>query len=418
MRKISAVVVMILVALGLYIASCSTTSTLDSQKDISVFPFLGDPNSRRSIFVFLDGTNNDADSRTNVWWLYKFVESKGDRQATGLYIQGVGTDHKRFSGAALGRGMEDRISEAHNFISKNYRNGDRIYLFGFSRGAHQARAVAGLISYVGVISHDQAQANASHRLVELLKKKIEADYSSAWAHWIRGQPPFLQTEIEIDLGLKTQYAEVQFMGLWDTVPGSSFKSYVNNCKENIGPYKRWLWWLPGIDRGERYKSDTYPNIRNIAHAVSRDENRSKFSLLPVCPAISSGENEIEEVWFPGAHSDVGGGYADGRDQLSDISLEWMIRRLDPHYTVSPSRALHSDYSGLAHWPICDSPGNKGSDCEDRIPNDGWVPHASIAERESLESVEMMWKDRRVRAQYPVRCKKDTSRRANCGAAPD
>jgi len=418
MRNTIALVVAVIVAAGVALGSCSTTPIADNEKGRSIFPLLGDTSKRKSIFVFLDGTNNTSSSKTNVWWLYKFVESKGDKQATGLYIQGVGTDYRWLSGAALGRGMEDKITEAHSFISKNYRSGDHIYLFGFSRGAHQARAVAGLISYAGVVSQNQAHSDSSHRLIELLKKKIEADYSSDWERWTRGQPPFLQSEIGTDLDIKTLYAEVQFMGLWDTVPGSSFKSYQDNCKENIGPFKRWLWWLPVISRGERYKSDTYPTIRKIAHAVSRDENRSKFSLLPVCPAILPHDNEPEEVWFPGAHSDVGGGYPDGGNQLSDISLQWMIERLSPHYSVSPNRTLHSDYSGLAHWPICDSPGNKGSHCEDRMPSDKWVPHSSIADREGLDSVEIMWNGKRIWAQYPVKCGDNTSRRASCDVAPD
>ena len=78
-------------------------------------------------------------------------------------------------------------------------------------------------------------------------------------------------------------------------------------------------FFPGIDKGERYKTDSYPPIRHMAHAVSLDEKRSKFTPLLLCQAINPTYTEINEVWFPGAHSDVGGGYQDSLE-LSNISL--------------------------------------------------------------------------------------------------
>lgn len=182
--------------------------------------------------------------------------------------------------------MEPRILKAYEFISANYKPGDHIYLFGFSRGAHQARALAGLISYAGV---PVTTAKDSHYLmdlgnsiIELAKKKSDVDYLETWRLWKPGLPHPMTSEIKEKLEIEMQIAEVEFLGVWDTVPGSSLKRY-KICKEHKGFIKKYLYlFIPGVDSGERYKSDSYPPIRRIAHAVSLDEKRSKFSPLLIC----------------------------------------------------------------------------------------------------------------------------------------
>lgn len=392
---------------ALSIAACSSLGPTPVPGEI--YPLHGDPSKRKSIFVFLDGTRNNPDSETSIHRLFKSMIQVGDPQLTAIYVPGVGTDFRVVSGSVLGRGVEDRIVRAYEFISKSYGLGDDIYLFGFSRGAHQARAVAGMIAYAGVLPSDVADIKSSHKIVEFLKKKHDEDFEMIWPSWEPEDPPILAEDIKDKFEVDMIYAEVTFMGLWDTVPGSSFKNYPTGaCKEDRGFIKKKLWWLiPGIDSGERYKSDSYPPIRRIAHAVARDEKRSKFSPLLICKPIKKEHTKIDEVWFPGAHSDVGGGYGKDSRELPDIPLEWIIGKLEESYKLRPGLALNGSYDGLAHWSICDSPGDTGSHCVDRVPLDGAQMDPSIGQREDLMEAQIKWDgyDEPRYLKYPVNCPK-------------
>lgn len=192
------------------------------------------------------------------------------------------------------------------------------------------------------------------------------------------------------------------------MPGSSLKDY-GYCKEEKGFVKKYLYWLiPGIDKGERYKSDSYPAIRHIAHAVSIDEKRSKFAPLLVCPAINSKYTKLSEVWFPGAHADVGGGYqtSDGHpsDELPSISLSWMLGLLEETYEFNNYRPqVKGSAEGLAHWSIGDSPANIGSDCIDRDRPTSAEIHESFNERMTFSPVPIRLDGTVVSREYPIEC---------------
>ena len=213
----------------------------------------------------------------------------------------------------------------------------------------------------------------------------------------------MAAKIKDELGFEKQSAEVRFLGVWDTVPGSSLKG-CGVCKEEKGFIKKSFYWLvPGIDKGERYKTNSYPAIRQIAHAVSLDENRSKFAPLLICDAMNSKYTEISELWFPGAHSDVGGGYEDS-NSLPSISLGWMIRLLDKSYKVDSLPQENGDPGGLGHWPMGDRFGNVGSECVDRqLPEDALL-HASVHQRRTLSPVPIRWEGTVRHLSYPIGCK--------------
>ena len=296
--------VFICMILATSIVSCGTDpdeewQTVTPQQHV----FQGDQSKPKSIFIFLDGTKNAPDSNTNVWRLYQFLLQNHDPQMTSLYIEGVGSaESAPITESALGRGMEQKVLMGYQFISSNYNPGDNIYIFGFSRGAHQARSLAGLISYAGVpatsIQDSDHLVDIGNEIIELVKKKSDEDYLDEWKSWQPGQTPILGSEIKDKLGLEVLPAQIEFLGLWDTVPGSSLKDY-GVCKENKGVVKKYLYWgVPGTDKGERYKTDSYPAIRRIAHAVSLDEKRSKFVPILICQEINHEYTQIEEVWFP------------------------------------------------------------------------------------------------------------------------
>lgn len=374
---------------------------------IRSYQLTGNPNKHKSIFIFLDGTANDPKSETNVWRLYDSLSKASDPQATGIYIEGVGNrDEQPVLGMMLGKGMEERILKGYEFITQNYNPKDDIYIFGFSRGAHEARALAGFLAYAGVpIILDENRNHLSkigNDIIELVKDKTDEDYLDKWTSWVTHQsPPLLADEIKDKLKLEMRAAEVTFLGIWDTVPGSSFKEY-GDCKENIGIVKKYFYWLPLLSKGERYKSDSYPAIHQIAHAVSLDEKRSKFAPLLICPAIKSEYTKLNEVWFPGAHADVGGGYSDSND-LAGISYNWMIDLLAKNYKFSSTPKANGSVKGLAHWSIGDSPANFGSSCEDRTPPQGAQIHASFNERREFSPMPIRIEGVIQSLPYPKNC---------------
>ncbi|MEI7996692.1 MAG: DUF2235 domain-containing protein, partial [Methylococcaceae bacterium] len=250
----------------------------------------------KSIFVFLDGTANDESSATNVWRLFDKLKQYKNKQTFGRYIEGVGSVKEPdwpipIVGDALGLGMQPRILEGYDFIAQKYKPGDEIFIFGFSRGAHEARALAGLIAYAGVpkVTGNNDKC-IEKRILKIVQGTRDKDYTDKWKAWKPNQAPLLANEIKKDINVEMQAAEIKFLGVWDTVPGSAFKDYENKdnpkqhpCKENIGCLKKYFHWIPGIIKGERYKSGSYPPIRHIAHAVASDEKRSKFAPLLLCP---------------------------------------------------------------------------------------------------------------------------------------
>lgn len=346
----------------------------------------------RSLFVLMDGTANNPRSATNVWLMKLLVENAGHQNKL-LYLEGVGSEATQIFSMALGLGMESRISAGYQFLAANYRPGDKIIIFGFSRGAHQARALAGLLSYAGLPLDkkaflENAEEN-SNKIIELVKSFQDSDFDARWSEFLTTPP--LENKLRERYGFQTQKIEISFLGLWDTVPGSWFKTY-DTCRE-----------ASDLREGERYKTGSYPSIKRIAHAVSADEKRSKFSPLLLCKPLST-ETAIDELQFPGAHADVGGGYEDS-SALAHISLRWMLEKLYEIYPIDqklwPTDGTPSD---LAHWSLGDFPANLGSKCRDRNLDSLVRPHASLLKRRQLGQAPLSKGGSIDRdAPYPVGC---------------
>src|SRR5262249_15905551 len=138
---------------------------------------------------------------------------------------------------------------------------------------------------------------------------------SYWRGWKPEMGPPFAADIKERIRVDTRVAEVAFLGIWDTVPGSSFKTYSNTEEQK--------------DRvpGTRYKIKPYPTMRVMAHAMAYDEKRSQFRPVRVRDPIVPERTTRHEVWFPGAHADIGGGYEDSND-LAGVTLNWMLDRLE------------------------------------------------------------------------------------------
>jgi uncharacterized protein (DUF2235 family) len=332
---------------------------------------------KRKLFVFMDGTNNDWDNRTNTRRLFEMIGSREDPSVISCYVSGVGV-RGGLIGLALGKGMKRRILEGYTFLSRNYREGDEIYIFGFSRGSHQARALAGMIAYSGLLPVELAGSDtAADKVWEYCRKieerldhpnneKKEMNCRSWNEATARRVPP---APLYAGCPVNGRRAEVRFMGVWDTVPGSQLKVYE--------PYRE----QENDDTpGTRYKIGAYPPIRQIAHAMSLDEMRSKFRPVQVHPPVSPSRTVLDEVWFSGVHSDVGGGYSDS-NALSGVSMNWMIEKLNaaarfrqalPLVYADPLAPQHDSTLGF---------GNIASSDEHRLIHGGKpVLHPSVSAR--------------------------------------
>lgn len=341
----------VLIALLLFLTGCAPMiQAVPSEKRYSATP----PTiaTSKKWLVFFDGTANDIISRTNVRRLFEMVAVEENPNVISIYIDGVGSSSTPITGGVFGFGMKERILDGYKILAKYRKAGEKIYIFGFSRGAHQARALAGLMAYCGLPDASKVEKpeldNLAEKIWSACKNEGEAE-DNKWIAWKPDDGPFLKKK----LGLDTKVAEIEFLGIWDTVPGSQFKEF-----HDYGEAE-------DEKEGIRYKVQPYPTIHVIAHALSQDEKRSKFRPVFVRKPIDPTRTRLYQVWFPGAHSDVGGGYDDSND-LAGISLNWMVNLLkDQNIFHSIPPTVYSDFKGLAHWSLGVAPGNKTSKYEDR-----------------------------------------------------
>jgi len=263
----------------------------------------------KRIIVCCDGTWNkpgitDRGSivETNVEKIYDAIDNSKDLSTAQVkfYGQGVGTGFSRkdqFLGGGTGLGIDRNIQDAYKFIMWSYKSGDELYLFGFSRGAYTVRSLAGLIRNCGVMKP------------EFLHLVDEA------YHLYRDRTSLTHPESDLMKAFKKSYGveeetKIKFMGVWDTVGALGIP----------------LRWFNGLNKKyEFHDVKLSSQIKYAYHALAIDERRKIFepTLWEVSEsAVKSGDQICEQVWFPGVHSNVGGGYVDSG--LSDIALKWMI----------------------------------------------------------------------------------------------
>lgn len=391
LRRMTSAVSTWIITSAFALSACSTIEVPEA--GISAVDSLS--SQPRTLFVLFDGTRNDAASRTNVVRMKDAIEAS-KIPALIAYFEGVGSARDApVLESALGHGMEARINAGYRFLSIHHRPGDRIAIVGFSRGAHQARALAGLVAYAGLLDtsglNDKQQRQTANAVIEAVKTFNDEQTQAEWL-----KAPFVPpaaAALEPKLGARLRPASIAFLGVWDTVPGSFFKDY-GVCRE-------------ASDRreGERYKTGSYPPIGRIAHAVALDEKRSKFRPILLCPPMLSSATQVDEVWFAGAHADVGGGYEPADPSLQRVSLEWMTAQLSAALgsSVTVSTITDADRLAIAHWSIGDSPANFGSECEDRQPPARAVIHPSVASRRDATPAPLMVRGARVMARYPLSC---------------
>lgn len=276
----------------------------------------------RNLVICLDGTDNEfCATNTNVVRLFQSLRHDPDRQVA-YYDPGVGTiwepgtlskisqKVQMILGLAFGLGVTSNVASAYAFLMTEYEPGDRLYIFGFSRGALEARALAALIHRCGLLQE---------QLGPLMPYAVQLF-----------QKPGNFTVVDGFRDTFSRKVDIEFLGLWDTVTSMG----------NVWSPVTW----PNTSRN--------PSVRRVAHAIAIDERRAFFrqnrwTTLPT--------QTVAEAWFSGVHSDVGGGYDAAPGRLWAITLDWIVR----HATAAPGLDIDADAfqrllrpPGTADTPDC------------------------------------------------------------------
>ncbi len=272
----------------------------------------------KKLVIFCDGTWNEPTKRgTNVVRMLQatdFVDKDGNPQIA-HYIAGVGTrrEDEKVIGGAFGFGISENIKNAYAFIVSNYDVGDEIYLFGFSRGAYTARSIAGLIDNLGVLCRHNLP------LVSIAYKH----YKDRTAPW---EPGGAESEKFRNEYCHPYPTRIRFLGVWDTVGALG------------APYGELLGRiLDAVFKTGFHHVALSEGVDAAYHAMAADEHRWPFRPTPVTlTEYHRARNEKNiaergfplyvERWFPGVHSNVGGGY--DNHGLSDYALDWMAARAE------------------------------------------------------------------------------------------
>ena len=313
---------------------------------------------KKNIVICCDGTGNEyGDNNSNVVKLYATLDI--NEKQIGYYHPGVGTmgapsaNNKLeeawsvLKGLAFGAGLMANVGDAYRYLMDMYSDGDDIYLFGFSRGAYTARALAGVLHMFGLLcpgndglipyvtrmfaqtSRNLAKNKHTFDVAEHFKKAFSRDVT------------------------------LHFVGVWDTV-------------SSVG----WIYDSVSLPFSARN-----PDMKIGRHAVSIDERRCFFRDNLWGTPFEPGERQyrfpqdIKQVWFAGVHSDIGGSYSEAESGLSKLTLEWMLREASlaglivdsaraavmlgrmplpdgerPYVEPNPAACLHNSLTA-AWWPV-------------------------------------------------------------------
>jgi hypothetical protein len=249
----------------------------------------------KHIIIGMDGTWRAAYAdplHSNVYRMnlsFDYHDKNGNPQLF-IYVAGVGTYGKTswLSGGSFGEGLDQLILSAYINLLSNYEEGDKIYIFGFSRGAMAARALSGMITYAGLLYPDQSG------LVD-----------AAWKY-------FLERPNNNYESIKNEATHdnvmIDFLGTWDTVYGHNSDTLIAKKRFNKLRIKNLALDLA---------------IKSAVQILAIDETRSNFRPLFWTRKLNT--QFCEHIWMPGVHTDIGGGYRNGL--LSNISILSMIAKL-------------------------------------------------------------------------------------------
>jgi uncharacterized protein (DUF2235 family) len=360
----------------------------------------------KNIVLLSDGTGNSSAKvfKTNVWRLFQILDLRDPTSQIAYYDDGVGTSSfKAFAvlGGVFGFGLKRNVIDIYSFCCRNYKSGDHIYCFGFSRGAFTIRIVAGMIARQGLVRYNDNEADLARFAADAYRL-----YRRRFTGGILKFLPFLRDLRDAAIQLKrwilrqlvsapsepTEVESIHFVGVWDTVD-----AYGGPIEEMTRAIDYWVWPLSMPDRFMSVK------VHKACHALALEDERDAFRPViwdqryvrgtdqipgqtktdwlfdinddPRGQAAKSADpaphlrtdlplidqQRISQVWFTGVHSDIGGGYP--QDGLSYVTFDWMLDRakayglryfdeqrrllIDPQ--INPSDKLNDSRKGLAGY---------------------------------------------------------------------
>jgi uncharacterized protein (DUF2235 family) len=272
----------------------------------------------RQLIICCDGTNNNltgGDRDTNVVRLCELLAKRSDAQQIVFYDPGVGNPGElpgatfverarrkadRTAGLAFGQGIYENMDECYRFLMNNYQSGDQIFLFGFSRGAFTARSVAGLINMFGILRPHMASIVPTLLHTYFSDRETSADRMKKIAQQLS----------RLFADADERKVNVHFVGVWDTV-----------ASVGLPPFSQSFTARANVD-GKRFL--------NVRQALALDEHRSQFAPRQYANHNGAYTSDaglpvsLKQLWFPGAHCDVGGGYAPEQLALANIPMGWLV----------------------------------------------------------------------------------------------
>ncbi len=345
----------------------------------------------KNIALLSDGTGNSSAKllKTNVWRVYEALRLDDPTVQVACYDDGVGTSAFKplaLLGGAFGVGLKHNVLRLYRFLCEHYEPGDRIYVFGFSRGAFTIRVLVGLICDQGIIRTRPPVVGAPPgapdpdpgptvygselaRLSRWAYREFRRHFNQTgglvkFARWCRDVVFHLLEwgQKRYDKKLNRQDHSIEFVGVWDTV--DAYGLPVDELADGID---RWVWPL------QMPECSLSPKVRKGCHAVALDDERNTFHPVlwderhgnthaarrklsgevvrpdePLSDAGDTDEEWISQVWFAGMHANIGGGYPD--DALSCVPLVWMAeeakkRGLDFHQHALDQMVAKADPLG-------------------------------------------------------------------------
>ena len=313
----------------LFLVSCGIAKPLQYKpKKIDNHPL--------KLAVFLDGTSNNARTYTNVFKLYNLVSLQNNPNISAQYQRGVGNGAD-ILGKIMGSGIKREVCKAYLYLAENYQyqRNDEIYIFGFSRGAYTSRVLAGFIFTAGIIEIEKIP---KEKRLKYIKKVFDAHKGKNKTLQQRRDAVYEITQQKINPAVY----KIAFMGLWDTVSAIGSPKY---DEEYYSPNNGYV--------------DQLCNVKKVSQALSLNDSRSAIftpvmlshsGLTVNCKKVNP--NDIaNEVWFFGAHSDVGGGYTN--THISGVSLNWMLKELKGYNLLPINSSVYENRLDITNNP---SPG--------------------------------------------------------------
>ena len=359
------------------------------------------PSTSKNIALFIDGTWNESRSgfKTNVRKLFEATKSRVDGiDQVKFYVPGVGRAPvmdmpgrhgvdaaylrtvyfwrelgalralRRPMLGGMGHGTESRIQAMYHVLCQEYdyrRRDDRVFLFGFSRGAFAACSLAGFLEYVGVLMREHISLVPRAFELYVLSQDPAKSELRAFLHKLTGRAY---------AGPDGPFAlPVHLLGVWDVVGALGLSSRSEAFRKRFAGFHR---------------VELPPNVMHARHGLALHELRPDFE--PTLWQNPGTHRSLEQVWFPGSHADVGGGYAQSRSAYSDTALAWMAAQardkdlqLDwGHAWLNPpphKHGLHHESKGW-FYRLAPQPRSWLTADEDRRPD---VCHFHVSARDHL-----------------------------------